>query len=64
MKGWNVSSIGNSRAKEKRQRSEHLKQMNKERYLKLKKLIWDKIYKKRFGYRHSNQSKITNYFEA
>ena len=38
MEGRNVSSIRNPRAKEIRQRSEHLKQMNKERYQKLKKI--------------------------
>ena len=64
MEGGNVSSIGNTRAKEIRQRSEYLKQMNKERFQKLKKLIWNKLCMKRFGHKHSHQSKITNYFEA
>ena len=64
MEGGNVSSIGNTSAKEIRQRSEYLKQMNKERFQKLKKLIWDKLCMKRFGHKHSHRSKITNYFVA
>ena len=64
MEGGNVSLMKNRRAKELSERDEHLEQLIKERYQTRKKLIWDKLCMRRFGYKHSHQSKITNYFEA
>ena len=64
MKGGKVSLMRNIRAKELSERDEHLKQLIKERYQTRKKLIWDKLCMRRFGYKHSHKSKILNYFEA
>ena len=64
MEGGNVSLIGTMRAKVLRERSEHLEQLEKERCQKKKKLVWDTLCMHLFGYKHSHQSKIINYFEA
>ena len=64
MKGGNVSLMRNRRVKELSERDEHLEQIIKERYQTRKKLIWDKLCMRRFGYKYSHQSKLTNYFEA
>ena len=52
------------RTKVLRERSEHLEQLEKEKCQKRTKLVWDKLCIHRFGYKHSHQSKIINYFEA